>query len=209
MSEMKHVGYDSSTKRKYVVVFRQLPDDKNSALVVETETLLDRYHDSLMSAVESSEAQATDDLYEVLNRKMFFDGENILQTLHAKKYLKKVATESVHLSPSPGSTISLSEHNERLGEVEIPDEDTSDRPSEQGDRKLSAEEEKTGQARNLIIQAQLLEEDARKKRAEAEKMVPGINDETKRPRGRPKKDAPVSPLLNSNEGTENAKIQGR
>ena len=209
MSEMKHVGYDSSTKRKYVVVFRQLPDDKNSALVVETETLLDRYHDSLMSAVESSEAQATDDLYEVLNRKMFFDGENILQTLHAKKYLKKVATESVHLSPSPGSTVSLSEHNERLGAVEIPDEDTSDRPSEQGDRKLSAEEEKTGQARNLIIQAQLLEEDARKKRAEAEKMVPGINDETKRPRGRPKKDAPVSPLLNSNEGTENAKIQGR
>ena len=105
--------------------------------------------------------------------------------------------------------MSLSEHNDRIGAVEIQEEDTSERPSEQGDRKLSAEEEKTGQARNLIIQAQLLEEDARKKRAEAEKMVPGINDETKRPRGRPKKDAPVSPLLNSNEGTENAKIQGR
>ncbi len=209
MSEMKHVGYDASSKRKYVVVFRQLPDDKNSALVVETETLLDRYHDSLMSAVESSEAQATDDLYEVLNRKIFFDGEPILQTLHMKKYLKKVPTDSVHLSPTPGVAVSLSEHNDRIGAVEIPEEDTSERPSEQGDRKLSAEEEKTGQARNLIIQAQLLEEDARKKRAEAEKMVPGINEETKRPRGRPKKDAPVSPLLNSNEGTENAKIQGR
>jgi len=211
MSDLKHVGYDSASKRKYVVVFRQLPDDKNSALVVETETLLDRYHDSLMSAVESSEAQATDNLYEVLNRKMFFDGENILQTLHVKKYLKKVSTESVHLSPTPGATVSLAEHNERLGAVEIPEEDTSDRPSDQGDRKLSAEEEKNGLARNLIIQAQLLEEDARKKRAEAEKIVPGINDETKRPRGRPKKDAPVSPLLNNDvEGnTENAKIQGR
>ncbi len=206
MTDLKHVGYDHSSKRKYVVVFRQLPDDKNSALVVETETLLDRYHDSLMSAVESTEAQATEDLYEVLNRKMFFDGENILQTLHSRKYLKKVSTESVVLSSNPGQTTSLAENNERLGNLDLPEEDTTDRPSDFS-RKLSAEEEKTGQARNLIIQAQLLEEDARKKRAEAESIVPGINDETKRPRGRPKKNAPVSPLLNSNEGsTENAKI---
>jgi hypothetical protein len=40
-----------------------------------------------------------------------------------------------------------------------------------------------------------MEEDARKKRAQAESISPGINDETKRPRGRPKAGAPVSPLL--------------
>ena len=40
MSELRHVGHDAKSKRKYVVVFRQLPDDANSALVVETESLV-------------------------------------------------------------------------------------------------------------------------------------------------------------------------
>ena len=58
----------------------------------------------------------------------------------------------------------------------------------------------------MIIQAQLLEEDARRKRSEAERLQPGINDSTKRPRGRPKKDAPVSPLLNKSSETQNEKV---
>ena len=37
MSELRHIGHDAKSKRKYVVVFRQLPEDANSALVVETE----------------------------------------------------------------------------------------------------------------------------------------------------------------------------
>ena len=44
-----------------------------------------------------------------------------------------------------------------------------------------------------------MEEDARRKRAQAEQLVPGINDETKRPRGRPKKGAPASPLKEASD----------
>ena len=202
---MKHVGYDITSKRKYVVVFRELPEDTKNALVVETATLTDRYHDGLMSAVESTEAQNNDDLYKVLDRKLFFDGENVLAHLHVKKFLKKVATDTVILSPTPGTEISLDKYNEELGSIVIPEE-SSDKPSDF----VAGEKEKQdtlGIARNLIIQAQLLEEDARRKRAEAEKVHPGINDETKRPRGRPKKDSPVSPLLNNVEGnTENENI---
>tara|TARA_X000000950_G_scaffold16656_1_gene18123 strand:+ start:10606 stop:11220 length:615 start_codon:yes stop_codon:yes gene_type:complete len=202
---LKHVGYDKTTKRKYVVVFRELPDDTNNALVVEPAQLVDRYHDGLMSAVESTEAQNTDDLYTVLDRKLFFDGENILAHLHVKKFLKKVATNTVILAPTPGTEIGLDKFNTDLGNIVIPEEST-DKPS---DFKAGQQEEESalGIARNLIIQAQLLEEDARKKRAEAEKVSPGINDETKRPRGRPKKDSPVSPLLNNVEGnTENENV---
>ena len=61
MSKLKHFGQDASTKRKYVVVFRQLPEDSSHALVVETQTLSDKYHDDLISAVESTEAQSADD----------------------------------------------------------------------------------------------------------------------------------------------------
>jgi hypothetical protein len=202
---MKHVGYDIASKRKYVVVFRELPEDNNNALVVETATLTDRYHDGLMSAVESTEAQNNDDLYKVLDRKLFFDGENVLAHLHVKKFLKKVATNTVVLSPTPGTEISLDKYNEHLGSIVIPEE-SSDKPSDfvAGEKE---QQDTMGIARNLIIQAQLLEEDARRKRAEAEKVHPGINDETKRPRGRPKKDSPVSPLLNNVEGnTENENI---
>lgn len=202
---LKHVGYDKSTKRKYVVVFREIPEDENNALVVEPSQLIDRYHDGLMSAVESSEAQGTDDLYKVLDRKLFFDGENILAHLHIKKFLKKVPTNSVILAPAPGKEIGLDQHNTNLGNIVIPEEST-DKPSdfEAGQKE---KESALGIARNLIIQAQLLEEEARRKRADAEKVHPGINDETKRPRGRPKKDSPVSPLLNNVEGnTENENV---
>ena len=214
MSKLKHFGQDASTKRKYVVVFRQLPEDSSHALVVETQTLSDKYHDDLISAVESTEAQSTDDLFEVLNRKLFYDGKNILTTLHINKHLKKVSTDSVILNPSPAESILLSDHNNMLNTVKsqsidqkLAEQQPVDKPSDY-DGKEKKENETLGQARNLIIQAQLLEEDARRKRAEAEKIYPGINDETKRPRGRPKKDAQASPLLNTTEGsTSNEKIQ--
>ena len=48
MANLKHLGYDANTKRKYIVVFRELPNDTENALVVDTSTLLDRYHDGLM-----------------------------------------------------------------------------------------------------------------------------------------------------------------
>ena len=74
-----------------------------------------------------------------------------------------------------------------------PDQAELPRPSDP-QQPLTEEENRKGQARNLIIQAQLMEEDARRKRAQAEQISPGINDDTKRPRGRPKKGAPASPL---------------
>ena len=48
-------------------------------------------------------------------------------------------------------------------------------------------------------ESEVKEEDARRKRAQAEQLVPGINDETKRPRGRPKKGAPASPLKEASD----------
>jgi len=205
MSKLKHLGHDTSTKRKYVVVFREIPDDTNNCLVVESDTLTDRYHDGLMSSVESAEAQQSDELYEVLNRRMFFDGDNILVTLHNKGWLKKVPTDSVTMSPSPNETISLKDLNVLINSTKTTATEGGDKPSDFAPGE-DQESETDGQARNLIIQAQLLEEDARRKRNEAERLSPGINDQTKRPRGRPKKDAPVSPLLNKNGETENEKV---
>ena len=185
------------------MVFRELPNDTENALVVDTSTLLDRYHDGLMSAIESLEAQNNNDCYDVLNRKYFFDGESILQTLHRKNWLKKLPVENVILTPSPGKSVTLKEHNEALRVSQeafapAPDQAEMPRPSDPQQPMTEAEAIKSN-ARNLIIQAQLMEEDARRKRAQAEQLVPGINDETKRPRGRPKKGAPASPLKEASD----------
>ncbi len=203
MANLKHLGYDANTKRKYVVVFRELPNDTENALVVDSGSLTDRYHDGLMSAIESLEAQNNNDCYDVLNRKYFFDGESILQTLHRKNWLKKLPVENVILTPSPGKTVPLKEHNEALRVSQeafapAPDQAEMPRPSDPQQPMTEAEAIKSN-ARNLIIQAQLMEEDARRKRAQAEQLVPGINDETKRPRGRPKKGAPASPLKEASD----------
>jgi hypothetical protein len=153
---MKHTGRLNSTTRKVVVVFPQLPDDSEHCLIVETETMPDKYHDNIMQIVESAEAQDTNSLSDVLARKMFWDGNPVLQVLHSKGYPEAPAQ---------------SEKNTKAGAMENPSDET----------------DKEGIAKNLIIQAQLLEEDARIKRAQAEEIFPGINDTTKRPRGRPTK----------------------
>lgn len=211
MTAIKHTGYNNKTNRKVVVIFREIPEERESALVVETESLMDRFHDGLMSATESAEAQATDNLYEVLNRRMFFDGEPMLQTLHSKGWLHKVNVSDITLSPEPNKEIPLSEFNKTAEKVEEKDNatnnelniDAATRPSAP-QQKLTEEQELEGQAKNLIIQAQLLEEEARKKRAQAERTFPGINDETRRPKGRPKKGAPASPLASKMKSKSNA-----
>ena len=121
MTMIKHTGYNNKTKRKVVVVFREIPEERESALVVETESLMDRFHDGLMSATESAEGQATDNLYEVLNRRMFFDGEPMLQTLHSKGWLHKVDVSDITLSPAPNKEIPLSEYNKTAEVVEEKD----------------------------------------------------------------------------------------
>ena len=50
--EMKHVGKMTNTGDAVAVVFRTVPGESNQALVLQTATLPDIYHDSLMKLIE-------------------------------------------------------------------------------------------------------------------------------------------------------------
>jgi hypothetical protein len=205
---IKHTGKVDTTGRRVVVVFPSIPEDQDNCLVVDVDALESKYHDGLMQAVESPEGQATNKLYEVLGRKLFWDGKNILTTLHEKGFLRRVPVDTVTLIPSTSETLPLKEFNayqtmiaETKQEPAIPS--TPDSSTKAGEMQQPADEnDQDGIARNLLIQAEMLEADALKKRNEAEAVSPGIQKklgkepvfaEPKRPRGRPKKETAAEP----------------
>ena len=63
----KHAGVLKNTGVRVAVVFRKLPTDDKTCLIVETERLPDSYHDYIVQTLNSREASETNDFYEVLN----------------------------------------------------------------------------------------------------------------------------------------------
>ena len=181
MAFIKHVGRHAATGQRLVIAFMQLPDEPENALVVYSDSLPDRYHQTMMEAVESSEGQASKQLYEVLARKVFWHGTQMLQTLHQEGHLVKVKTSDVIMTPTSSHNIPLNELLSQMAangdDVSAPtQEETVTEEKSQVDTNVeeSKEEENKQIAQNLMIQAQLLEQDANAKREEAYKYDPSL-----------------------------------
>jgi hypothetical protein len=112
---MKHVG--KFGEKPCVVVFRELPGESDYCLIVQTDTLESRQHDDLMGVVQSLEAQEANDISEVLHRRQFTDGSNMLSSLHYSKKLQKVPVKNVSLTPTPSQKISLADVNAEINKI--------------------------------------------------------------------------------------------
>lgn len=113
---LKHVGKMKHNDAKVCVVYRTLPGDAYSALVVGTATLVDTYHNSLMQLIESHEAQQANELGDAMSTRYFPDGTNMLEQLHMTGKLVRVPTDKVWMTPTPNDTISLDELNVMIAE---------------------------------------------------------------------------------------------
>lgn len=113
MANIKHVG-KMKTGEKIVLLFKTVPNEDHNCLVTETSRLPKLYHDRLMELVESEEGQQSLDLADLLGRRFFADGSNILETLHVNGYIKKVNTKNVLLTPNHLTAVPLSEVNALL-----------------------------------------------------------------------------------------------
>jgi hypothetical protein len=111
----KHIG-KMLDNAKVLVVFRQMPDEPENALVVYTQNLEVRVNEELMQIVEN-QGQNDMDFYKVANRQPFFDGRNVLESLHLRKALVKVPTSSVTMTPGPNLEIPLSDLNKQLNDM--------------------------------------------------------------------------------------------
>lgn len=113
---LKHVGKMKHNDAKVCVIYRTLPGDAHSALVVGTSTLVDQYHNALMQVIESQDGQQANELGDALSTRHFPDGSNILEQLHLTGKLVKVATDKVWMTPTPQDKISLDELNLMIAE---------------------------------------------------------------------------------------------
>lgn len=135
---MKHVGKMKNNSARVVIVYRTLPGDPHSALVVGTQGLGDSYHDTLMTIVESESGQQANELADVLAVRRFPDGSNMLGYLHGNGHLIKVKTVLVNVTPDSQTTIPLNELNELVAKqkgVSIEDLAVNDGSQQTKDKK--------------------------------------------------------------------------
>lgn len=112
---IKHVGRHNNNK--VIVLFREVPDETHMCLVVYSDKLPTRYHDSIMQILESEVGQRAEPFADALHRNLSTDGRNLLGTLHHEGFIKKVQTSQVIMTPNAASQIRLDELNKMLNEM--------------------------------------------------------------------------------------------
>ena len=112
----KHIGELVDGKAKVVIMYRTVPDEPNSCLVVGTKFLPDIYHNGLMKAVESEGGQSSDEFADFASRQTFADGTNMLAMLHNDNYIKKFKTNEIMVTfgNTPDGRILLNKLNEMI-----------------------------------------------------------------------------------------------
>lgn len=180
---MKHVG--KIGEKPCVVVFREVPNEPENCLIVESNSLNDQKHDDLMNVVQSAEAQESNNIADVLSRRQFSDGSNMLNDLHFSKKLQKVSVDLVFLTPTPSDKVSLKEVNAEINKLEGGYTPPKTDPVNVDTQRISESAETVAPdasvAESLLVQAELLEQDAKSlledaeaKKSEAYKLDPSL-----------------------------------
>jgi len=193
MAITKHIG--KYGEKKCVVVFREVPDEPENCLIVLSDSLPDVEHDDLMNVIVSLEAQGTGDISNVLGRRQFTNGDTMLNYLHFKNKITKVPVGLVSLTPTATDVIPLAEVNAELRRLEndpIPPKTHASHLDTDGTARAVSTGDVEG-AQGLILQADLMEADAKAmlkeaeaKRSEAFNIDPSLKPKKRGP-GRPPK----------------------
>jgi len=191
---IKHVGQVSDSGKKCVVIFRSIPGEENSCLVIETEGLSSQYHDNLMEAVESTSGQEDIDFFKFAQRSTFFDGRNMLEAMHLSGWLKKYPTSNIIMTPTREIKIGLNELNVQLNQDEAGRTTSSSVNAPEG--KTPGVLDDKDLANQMRSQAAFFKGEAERLLKEAEELSPvnsatvntvAPTDPAKKGRGRPRK----------------------
>jgi hypothetical protein len=113
---VKHIGRIKNTGVKVITVFRTLPGESDSALVIQVNQLKDEYHDAIMQMLETDQAQEAFEFGEMLFIRHFPDGRPMLTALQQDGRLQKVATSNVLMTPTVNAAVALDQLNVLIAE---------------------------------------------------------------------------------------------
>lgn len=185
MSNMKkHIGKIANTDQRCVVVFMQIPGRESHSLVVGTDNLPDRLEHALMQVVESPEGQGDPVLANVLGRRILPDtGKTVLQSLHDLNLLASVPVDNILMMPLPNMPFPLRQIIENMGGTVPTGAAPSDTAPGSAETKynpygqtqqIESNEQNSGIARNLLVEADLLAAEAAAKREQAYRYDPSL-----------------------------------
>jgi len=189
MSIKKHIGKVVSTDQRCVVVFMRLPDAEDKALIINTESLQPYYEQILMEVVNSPEGQQAGNLADVLSRRMVQQtGRTILEEFHNRGLMRAELVSNIVMLPRPNMPMPLADILAAM------DPESAETAPTQNYNKFNpiannisaaSSEERLQMAHNLIVEAEMLEAEAAKKREIAYAAVPTL---------RPVADTPIVPV---------------
>src|SRR5579859_654766 len=195
---MKHIGRLKNTDQRCVIVFMQMPGLEDHALVINTEALPPRYEAHLMEVLESPEGQASQDLAQVMSRRFMPETQrDLLNDFHFQGYLRREPIDNIILFPRPNMPFALRDVLTKMGRsvpermepiqptrAQIEEIYSSDPSNSEAARHkfnpytnnqgAASAEHSLGIANNMLIDAQLLEEEASRKRQEAYRLAPEL-----------------------------------
>lgn len=186
MSIKKHFGKIKSTDQRCVVVFMQLPDDPEKALIVNTESLPPRYEQMLMEVVESPEGQQEKDVANTMNRRMVPEtGRTVLSEFHARGLLRSEPIDNILMLPRPNTPFPLRDILTEMGALAARVEGANNAAGEVKYNPITANqaagktEESLAMARNMLMEAEMLQNEANKKREQAYQYAPSLRPSSK------------------------------
>ena len=114
----RHIGRMARTDQRLIVIFMQIPDREDHALVVASDSLPPRFEQSLMQVVQSPEGQNAQDLGTVLARRLMPDtNASLLTTLHTAGLLQPVPVDNIVMFPLPNQAYPLRKILESMGRL--------------------------------------------------------------------------------------------
>ena len=195
----KHVGKVKSTDKRCVVVFMQLPGELSSALIIDVEALQPRYEQILLDVVDSVEGQAENDLAAAMSRRTVQEsGRTVLEEFHRQGLMRKEPMDNIIMMPRPNMPFPLRDILQQLGKLEESTVAEVPAPNDNAEVKYNAftnnqnaagEEKRQAMAMNFIMEAEMLDAEAAKKREQAYAVAPEL-----RPKRPAKPVAAVAPV---------------